>query len=297
MPNPRLLLVALVLAPLTGCEWMKRITNNDDKPKPGGPLSPVQPEQLVGYINERAARLQSLNFGDVRLVAKSDGLPLPALRGSMAAGQPRNFRMTATGGVGGKVDLGSNPEQFWVYVDAPTTKPMFVYASHTDFETGRAKIPGGIPFEPDWVMQALGMATLPPTNQYTAKPDDKTRTYVLSWPATTPSGSSIVKEIVFEGDAAAAGRPQVKRHAVRDTRGKLICSAEVKRAETTAAPLPIQYPTLVVLKWEEQKFEMDLELKTGRVNEPFTAEESGRLFKRPTIPGAPAIDLAGGVFK
>lgn len=307
MTNARLLLIALVLAPLTGCEWIKRIGPNDDKPKPGGtgPLPAVQPDQLVGFVNERAARLQSLNFGDVRLVASDHGMPLPALRGSMAASQPRNFRMTGAGGaMGAKVDLGSNAEQFWVYFDAPTVKPMFVYASHTDFEGGRARIPGGIPFEPDWVMQALGMTTLPPGNQYAVRPDEKARTYTLSWPATTPNGTPVVKEIVFEGDAATGTRPQVKRHVIRDSKSKVICAAEVRQAKTVTLPttdprtnLPqtVQHPTLIVLRWEEQKFEMELELKTGRVNEPFSPEEAGRLFKRPTVPGTPAIDLAGGV--
>lgn len=302
MKSLRLVLVAAVLAPLTGCEWMKRVTNHDDRPKPDGPLPKAQPDQFVTYLNERSARLQSLNYGDVRLVASDHGVPLPALRGSMAAAQPRNFRMTGTGGaMGAKVDLGSNDQQFWVYFDAPTVKPMFVFASHSDFEAGKARLPGGIPFEPDWVMQALGMTALAPTNQYSVRIDDKARTYILSWPAVTPNGASVVKEIVFDGDAATGTRPQVKRHAIRDTRNKVICSAEVKQAKTvqlpttdprTGAPLTVQHPTLMVLRWEEQKFEMELELKTGRVNDPPTEEATRRLFSRPTIAGTPAIDLA-----
>lgn len=307
MKSLRLVLIATVLAPLTGCEWMKNHWNKgDDRPPKGdGPLPNVQPDQLVNYINERAARLQSLYYGDVRLVARDNGLPLPALRGSMAATQPRNFRMTGTGGaMGAKVDLGSNDQQFWVYFDAPAVKPMFVFASHSDFEAGKAQIPGGIPFEPDWVMQALGMTTLPPNNQYTARVDEKTRTYVLSWPAVTPSGTSVVKEIVFNGAAAAEGKPQIKRHVIRDTKNNVICSAEIKQAKTVALTssdprsgmLAVQHPTLMVLKWEQQKFEMELELKTGQVNEPPTDEARRRLFTRPTIPGTPAIDLARADF-
>jgi hypothetical protein len=307
MKNVRLLLVAVVFAPLTGCEWMKRVTHNDDRPKEGGPLPKVQADQLVTYLNERASRLQSINYGDVRLVASDHSVPLPPLRGSMAASQPRNFRMTGTGGpMGAKVDLGSNDQQFWVYFDAPTVKPMFVFAAHSDFEAGKAKIPGGIPFEPDWVMQALGMTTLPPNNQYAARPDDKTRTYVLSWPAVTPNGMSVVKEIVFDGDAAVGNKPQVKRHVIRDTKSnKVICTAEVKQAKTVQLPttdprsnlpLAVQHPTLMVLRWEEQKFEMELELKTGKVNDPLTDEQTRRLFTRPTIAGTNPIDLARADF-
>jgi hypothetical protein len=300
----RLLLVAVVLAPLGGCEWIKAHTGKTDSTKTGGGALPkVQSDQLVTYINERAARLQTLNYGDVRLVATDHSVPLPALRGSLAASQPRNFRMTGTGGaVGAKVDLGSNPDQFWVYVDAPTVKPTFVFASHSDFEAGKAKIPGGVPFEPDWVMQALGMTPLPPNNQYTApEPDQKARTYTLRWPAVTPNGTSVVKEIIFDGDAATGTKPQVKKHLVRDTKGKVICFAEIKQARTvqlsqtdprTGLPLAIQHPTLMVLRWEEQKFEMELELKTGKVNDTLTDEQNHRLFTRPNIPGATPVDLA-----
>lgn len=305
MKTVRLLLAAAALSPLTGCEWIKGLRTDNDRPKSNGPLPQVQPEQLVNYINDRAGRVQSLNFGDVRLVARAQSIPLPPLRGSMAASQPRNFRMTGTGGaMGAKVDLGSNPDQFWMFLDVPTEKPMFVYASHSDFEAGKARIPGGIPFEPDWVMQALGMTTLPPNNQYSVKPDDKARTYTLSWPAVTPGGAQVIKEVVFDGDAAADPRPQVKRHVIRDARNnKVICSAEIKQARTASLPIGptgqpqvVQHPTLVVLRWEEQKFEMELDLKTGRVNEPFTAEESGRLFRMPTKPGVQAIDLARADF-
>lgn len=298
----RTLLVLAALAPLGGCkieDWRAR----DATAKPTGALPAVQPDQLVTYLNERAERLQSLYFGDVRVTASERGLPLPALNGSLAASQPRNFRMSGSAKLGGKVDLGSNADQFWVYFDAPTVKPMFVFASHTDFEAGRARIPGGIPFEPDWVMQALGMAHFPATNRYTADTDQKARTYTLRWPAALPNGTPVVREVVFDGDPVTGTKPQVKRHVVRDTRGKVVTSAEVKQARAvplgepdprTGGPLSVQYPALVVLRWEEQKFEMELELKTGKVNEPFTAEANNRLFTRPTIPGAPAIDLAGG---
>ena len=48
-------------------------------------------------------------------------------------------------------------------------------------------MPGGIPFEPDWVMQALGMTTLPPNNQYSVKIDEDAHLR-LSRPSTTPNG-------------------------------------------------------------------------------------------------------------
>lgn len=300
--NRRTLLALAVLAPLGGCKWLEDIR----KPTEGkgtGPLPAVQADQLVTYLNDRSQRLQSLYFDDVTVSASERGLPLPALSGSLVAARPRNFRMVGTAKVGAKLDLGSNPDQFWMYIDAPTQKPQFVAASHSDFEAGRARIPGGIPFEPDWVMQALGMSTFGPENQYTPHVDQAARTYTLRWPAKLPNGTAVVREVVFDGDPATGTKPQVKKHVVRDTRGKVIATAEVKQARTvplqetdphTGLQASVQHPTLVVLRWEEQKFEMELKLKNGKVNEQLAAENAREFFTLPTRKYGNPIDLAGG---
>jgi hypothetical protein len=303
----RVLLIAAVLAPAVGCSWMRDRWGDADQgrvPRGSGKLQDVTPEQLVGYLNDRAARLQSVQYGEVRLRCFDKGMPIPALRGDLVAAQPRNFRLVGQGAMGGKVDLGSNPEQFWVYVNDPTSRPVYVFASHTDFESGRAKLPGGIPFEPDWVMQALGMTTLPPNNDYKVTVNDRDRTYTLSWEAQTPVGLQVRKEVVFDGDTATGTRSQVKKHVVKEAKSnKVICSAEIKAARAVgpeadphsaqAGPRPVlQYPTHVVLKWEEQKFEMDLSLDQARVNQPLSEEQARRLFTRPTVRGTNPIDLA-----
>ena len=97
-------------------------------------------------------------------------------------------------------------------------------------------------------------------------------------------------------------RPQVKKHVIRDAKtNKVIASAEIKAAQTvqvgtdptTNYPLAIQYPTHVVLKWAEPKFEMDLTLRQAQVNPQLTDEQARRLFTRPdrTYNQSP-VDLA-----
>ena len=298
-----LIVSAFVLA--IGCkqidDWRDRMNNR--APASNTPVKQVSAEQLVTYLNGQSSRLQTLTYAHAVVTAK-EGLMSYTVRGNLAASQPRYFHMTGMGGaMGGKVDLGSNPEQFWMYIDAPTVRPVFVYASHTDFEGGRAKLP--VPFEPDWVMQALGMSTFPDPKvvKYDVKMDEKARTYTLSWPATTPTGMPIRKEIVFSTDDADSSRdqPQVKRHVMRGANGKVICTAEVKTAKTLQVggtdplsnrPSVVQYPTRVVLRWEEQKFEMDMELRDARVNPQLTPEQMQSEFSRPKIAGATPIDLA-----
>jgi len=294
-PLQALLVVALVAGTI-GCSLIGKSTDN----RPATTIQKVSSEQLVKYLNERASRLQAIN-SDVRFTAH-DGLLSMSLHGDLSAAQQRFFRMTGKGAVGGSVDLGSNNEQFWIYVDAPTQKPLFVYASHTDFESGRAKLPGNLPFEPEWVMQALGMHTFPPNTHYNEpKINPSERTYTLSWNANTPNGMAIQKEVVFEAEEARGDKPQVKKHLIRDSKNKVICSAEIKSVQAVPIPGPdarsaqisVQYPTHILLRWEAQKFELDLKLSNVQVNQRFTDEQARRIFSRPPdTASAPALDLA-----
>lgn len=297
MRTLRLLVVATALAPAVGCKWLDEMRGDQGRIRPAGKIPEVSPDRLVTFLNERADRLRSVEYDSTRMRVSGKGIPVPAtLDGDLAVAQPRNFRLVSTGRVAAaKVIMGSNDEQFWVYLAAPGDPAMYVYASHDDFASGRAKMPGGLPFEPDWVMQALGMTVYPPTNRYEVSINERERTYTLWWLANSPAGQ-VRKEVVFDADAATGSRPQVKRHVIRDPKGGLIATAEIRSAETvrvgtdpkTGLPLAAQYPTHIVMKWENPRFEMDLSLEKARVNQAGDASQ----FARPTIRGTEPIDLA-----
>jgi hypothetical protein len=159
-------------------------------------------------------------------------------------------------------------------------------------------------------MQGLGMTTLPPPGPngtpYEVQTVEKDRTYVLSWPATTPAGVAVRREVVFNADDARDGRPQVKQYVVRDPRtNKALYSADVKAAKTlqvgptdpaTGRAVVVQYPTHIVLRSDDQKFELDLTLDGARVNQSLTEQQTRLLFSRPDIRGTPAINLAEARF-
>jgi hypothetical protein len=326
----RLLILAVLAPVVVGCSWLKSQLNTDQDrqaPRGTGPLEPRSADKFVRYWNMRAARLQSVQYNQVHLRVSGKDVPVPVnLDGNLAAAQPRDFRMTGRGrALAITMDLGSNANEFWMYLQVPGEKPTYVYASHADFEAGRAKLPGGVPFDPDWVMQALGMVTLPenanydqvsagsgPVKKFDPVPpavmsvprNERDRTYTLAWEVRPAGRPPVRKEIVFDADPALGERPQVKRHLVKDLKGKVLASAEVKAARTiqlnSDPDQAVQYPTHLVLKWEEQKFEMDLTLEGGRdraqVNH-LTPADAGRLFTRRDYPNVGAVDLAGGAFR
>ena len=317
----RLLLIALLLAPAVGCAKFREM-GWIDRPKSGGPIDPVTADRLVKHLNDHAAELRSVEY-DAAARVSAKGLPAVNLHGDLTAAQPRSFRMAAKGSlVPVKFDLGSNSQQFWVYVDMPREEPYYRYASHQDFEAGRAPLPGGIPFDPDWVMQALGMMTFPPDLPYVQVPysprpavpprpkdgnvglppppadpaalltvpiDIRERTYTLRWQATTPNGTPggrrVIKEVVFAADLDIGTKPRVQKHLIRDEKtNKVLASADVQGVGVAADPAggrPVTYPTRVVLKWTEQEFEMDLDLRQAKVNQLGPDATANALFVRP----------------
>ena len=57
-----------------------------------------------------------------------------------------------------------------------------------------------IPFDPDWVMMALGMTPYDPAGQYTVDVNEREAAYVLNQKTTTRQGQSITRMTVFNAD-------------------------------------------------------------------------------------------------
>lgn len=305
MRSVRLLLTAAALAPAVGCTWLKKHTEGT---RPSAPAGEVDATRLVQYLNDQARYLQSLEYDDVSVRVTGKDLLVPAnLGGSLVAAQPRYFRMVLQPRVvSGTIDIGSNPDQCWLYMKLPSNNPAYVAATHADFQSGKAELPGGVKFDPDWVMQALGMTVLPADGQYTAKAYTRDRVYgdhvfVLSWPGTGPGGQPVRREVVVGTEGYQDGRFQVRKHLIWDERGrKPIASAEVKSSQPVGPG--VEYPTRVVLRWEEQRFELDMDLrgKPAAVNK-LTSDNQARqaefahLFTRPdALYRMNPINLAGG---
>ena len=323
MRTLHLIVLFAAIAMAAGCESLRSWLTDANRPR--GAVESVSAEKLVKYLNNHAAALQSIEYESVQVRVYAKGWPSPIVEGSLACAQPRYFRMNV-GKMSATVDVGSNQEQFWAYTKIPTQEPDFVYASHIDYETGRAKLPGNLPFDTDWVMQAFGMATFPmpgpegapvrttaqrptsvaasppPTDRISVTINQKDRTYTLVWPTTAPGGTRVLKEVVFDADPVTGTRPQVRKHVVRDaTTMKVIATAEIKAVQSvsvtnpiTKAATAIQYPTRAVLKWEELNFETDMWLDRAHINQPLVTD-SRKLFTRPVIRGAQPFNLAGGV--
>lgn len=275
---------------MMGCESLK------PKPKPPGPGPAPEvggvpsPASLVSYLNKQADRVAVLESNDISIVTHVQGKRMPGLTGFMVCEKPRNFRLTGDAIGTQYVDIGSNNDQFWFWVkdgDAP-----LYFCNYSDYDRG-VKLP--LPFQPEWVVQALGMAKYDPNGRY--RVEQKGATYELI-EETTLQGQPARKITVFNARNVSPDQPQVMAHIVQDARtGKTICQATIKRMRVAGYRTPqgegsAAYPTEVVLEWPSEQLSMTMKIGKATINQKVTNEEASRYFSLPNWQGIKRLDLA-----
>jgi len=293
-----LLVIAAALGTLAGCTWLDKLRPDPNKGG-NGALKPKKADEFVSYLNRQSGFIQTVRYDDVGLKATIPGQPwVPALRsGLMVAQKPKNFRMQSGFALGGdQLDIGSNAQEFWMYVKQP--KPTYLFCTHADFPKVQDDLP--VPFEPDWIMQALGMATYDPKKLYEVEISEKDRAYYLKWEDTNAAGQKVMKVTEFAGENAEGTQPQVRKHMIlAQTKTGLQRNlvAEIHKVavldagidSVTGQRTTVQVPTEVTLEWPQQKVKLALTLGKPKLN----SHEEVALFSKPAkIDNASPVNLA-----
>jgi hypothetical protein len=286
---------------LIGVGCMGLQTTKGPGPKGTGPIVKKDSTHFVKYLNSESSYLQSVRYDDVSISAKIPGQAVPRLSNSMVVcSKPNNFRMTAALAFGGgdQIDVGSNPKEMWMYVKM--AKTPYVYCSQSDFP----KVSEGLPvkFEPEWVMQALGMSRYDPNRNYEVTINNRDRTYQLSYADVTATGQNVVKVTEIAADQMSGFYPQVIKHSVLSAdRKTVIAEARVTKVSeqivgrdpTTKQPYVVKVPTELSLEWPKEKVQMVLHLGKITVNEKMTDEQFQNMFNKPrSIGNASPVNLA-----
>lgn len=249
---------------------------------PVGDTSSLTTERVVAYLNAQADRIQSIESTDVSLTARAQGNRPPSLDGSFMVQKPRYFRLTGKFLGSQEVLIGSNEERFWFYV--PRGQDALFHCSYTDFEKG-VELP--FPFDPEWVLEALGMA------QVTAEGaridvDRKAQTVRFIQDATF-HGQKVRKVTVCDLAPTVGDVPQIQSRTVYDTQGRVICTATIKSVSrfpvgrnTQGQTIYAAVPKVVKLEWPAQDTTLELDLGRMKINGqlPRTAFEMPRVGSR-----------------
>jgi hypothetical protein len=261
-----------------------------DNPTDQGDMHTPAPtaEQLVAYLNDNSGRLRSLRCQDMEL-SVSEGLkPSIGLRAQMVCQQPRNFRLTAEFLSKTAVELGSNQEEFW-YWGSKIDPPYQFHCAYKDLEQGRVQqMP--FPFQPDWLMEALGMSNFGPADRYQLL--DEPPVLKLAERVRSPQGKLVRKVIVMRRRPVQPPAPQVTDFLLLDdATGKELCSAHIleTRMERTKGGL---VATRMVVNWPAARAKLSLRLGTVTANVDFPPGSPA--FVRRPMPGVRSFDLAAG---
>src|SRR5437868_9241594 len=141
--SPAVALGALLL--LGGCtndsKWGFLRNSRDTTRLPSETPTTVQ---LVGYLNQNAQKVRSLECLDLDLDCHQ-GLQSFGLRGKLVCEQPHKFRLIADALGNRAVDMGSNDQEFWYWI-SKAEPPYLVHCSYEDLKRGTARMP--FPFQP-----------------------------------------------------------------------------------------------------------------------------------------------------
>ncbi len=143
------------------------------------------------------------------------------------------------------------------------------------------------PFQPQWVMESLGLGPYGPADRYTLEHDSQTIKLVEK--TTSSQGTPVRKVIVFRRDPLPlkSTTPQVTHYLLLDdTTGKEICSAhitEVQHDNATGAVVPRR----IALLWPSEDLKLAMRLDGVTINTPVTPS----MFTRQNMPNTQSFNL------
>ena len=146
---------------VANAQWFKNLGGFGSRPVANPiPIAFQRPPSQAEYLIWQQRHAAGVKQLDAKIQVALTGTP--KLRGTIQMEVPRRLRLKA--GVLGMnemgVDVGSNDELFWIWtrVALPGQSPTLMYANHEQFERSTGAIRQAVPLEPEWLMDALGLA-------------------------------------------------------------------------------------------------------------------------------------------
>lgn len=264
-------LMSLVPGCVGGLPWHR----NEYGPPPPARASKTD---LIQHLNANISKIYAWRSTSVTIKART-GLPMQ-VSGVIAVESPRNFRLRVSSVMGDEADFGSNPERFWFWMRR--NEPKHVYTStHDDMHKAMQKLP--LPFQPDWLMDVLGVIPLDPSQFEVETTDARTLTVSLVSEQLSPSGQPVKRLVVVDAQHGV-----ILGHYLYDVRGTLIARAVMKNYRFHPQA-QVNFPHCIDLDWPQAGMAMTLTI--GRDVEINPSSLPQPTFELPQIPGSPMMDL------
>jgi hypothetical protein len=273
------LLVALAMA-LPGCAWMRNVVGV--RPAPVVCVLPpnASKEEVVAYLNANTAKVGAWKTDSATISIRGEGRIPISVGASLYVEAPRNFRLKAHSLAGDEADLGSNSEQFWFWNKRNEEKHVFL-ANHDEPPEKMRRVP--IPFQPDWIIEALGVISIDP-HEVTMQPGQPgSNTILLVADKVSPQGLRIRKVTVVD-----TCRGVIRQHAVYDAQSRLIAQA-VLSDHRLDGKSQAMLPRQIALNWPAAQLGMTMTLSQIEVN---PGRIPSQIWQVPNIAGYSVFDMA-----
>lgn len=275
----------IVMLTQVGCNLTRwPMVRPERPPQSSGEAVPVA--ALVKYLNDNASPVNTLRCEDLDLTC-TQGTQSIGLRGLMVAQKPKGMRLSAKNLGTTVVDLGSNEQEFWYWV-GKAEPPYQFFCAYRDLQEGRVKhMP--FPFQPDWIMEALGLGPYGPPERYQMDLSDPA-SYRLVERTKSPQGAPVKKIIVLRRQPVNPPTAQVTDYLLLDeASGKEICAAHITNVQEDRA-YGTRLPRRVEFRWPMHKLKLVMVLNGLSVNSSVPATA----FVRQPLQGVPSYNLASG---
>lgn len=245
-----------------------------------GPPPALQPgaslAQVIEVVNRNNGQIHTVFTNEATLT----GPGMPSLRASVAMQQPRRFRLRAeTGLTGPEVDLGSNDELFWIWIRRNEPKALY-FCRHAEFTGSAAQ--RSMPIEPQWLIEALGVATFDPVDQHEGPFPRPGGNLEIRTTRQTPAGPAM-KITVIDGRQG-----WILAQHVYDAAGTLTASAVASRHRRD--PLTgLTMPRTIDIQCPAAQFSMRVDLGNVQINRQLPGAD--QLWAMPYYEGYPTVDL------
>lgn len=240
-----------------GCQALNALFGRHD---PFGPNAPCRetaqmtPTELVARVNANVERVRGWKNTSAKI--SGTGFPL-GLGASIAVQGPRNLRIVARTPLNNVVDLGSNDQHFWIWM-ADKKHPEVITCNHEDVAYAARIMP--IPFEPDWLMEALGV--IPLNENEITRVDERAEQQLVEIYSSriSPSGQPVTKRVTINRCNGL-----VTEHALLDSAGNMIARATLGQFVRDKENQGI-LPTLIKLEWPQAEMNLTIKLRDIQFN-------------------------------
>lgn len=232
-----------------------------------------QVEEVVDHLNRNVEKLQAWRADSIKI--RANNMPLS---GTLAVERGRHLRLVVNSIAGNEVDLGSNDDLFWIWAKR-MPPPEYIYCRHEQADQVRQAM--GIPFEPDWLMQALGVAPIS-TDNTKLEIEPRLKQARLVQHVTSAHGRPLRKVVLVD-----LRRGVILEHSIYDFNGRMIATARLDDHQLDRAT-GVVLPRRVKLDWPQN--EMSLVMNLGHV-EVNPRSIPSQIWDMPPMQGYQMVDL------